>query len=59
MKTYNVIVKVELEGEFQVQAFDADDAMIEGGAKASAAEIGAFDVRSLEIMDVIEQKLTS
>lgn len=30
MKTYNVIVKVELEGEFQVQAIDADDAMLRG-----------------------------
>lgn len=56
MKTYTVIVKVELEGEFQVQAFDADDAMVLGGAKASNAEIGDFDVRTLEIMDVIEQK---
>lgn len=55
MKTYTVIVKVELEGEFQVQAFDADDAMVLGGAKASNAEIGDFDVRTLEIMDVIEE----
>lgn len=40
MKTYNVIVKVELEGEFQVQAFDADDAMIEGGQRLLPLKLG-------------------